>query len=180
VDTEPLPVARRRLAVVAVALAALVLCSSALSTGGARGSRTNPYPLKTWAKLPGGFELRVNRSIPNATELVLAAAKSNPHPQDGKQYVLVNLTLSYGGHGARGVFSAYSLSAVGRFGLVYTALDDGCIGVVPKALDDFQRVKAGTRVTGNICYEVLSDDASVLRLRHRLSPKSPALFFKLH
>jgi serine/threonine-protein kinase len=73
-----------------------------------------------------------------------------------------------------------SESAVGRFGLAYTSQDDGCIGVVPKALDDFQKIGAGKRVTGNICYEVLSDDAGALRLRHRLSPKSAPVFFKLH
>jgi hypothetical protein len=169
----------RRLAVLAVAVTALVVCATALSAGHARGSRANPYPLGTWARLPGGWNLRVNRSIPNATQLVLAAARSNPHPQSGKQYVLVNVTLSYRGSGASAVFSAYSLSAVGRFGLAYTAQNDGCIGVVPKALDDFQKVKAGRRISGNVCYEVLSEDAAVLRLEHRLSPKSAATFFRL-
>ena len=164
----------------AVTAAALVVCSSALSASGTRGSRTHPYPPRTWARLAGGFELRVNRSILDATKIVLAAAESNPHPQDGKQYVLVNLTLRYAGSGRSAVFSAYSLSAVGRFGLAYTSLDDGCIGVVPKALDDFQKVGSGRRVTGNICYEVLTDDARALRLRHRLSPKSAPVYFRLH
>jgi hypothetical protein len=50
---------------------------------------------------------------------------------------------------------------------------------VPKALDDFQKVRAGWRVRGNVCYDVLEEDAGALRLEHRSSPKSTPVFFKL-
>jgi hypothetical protein len=42
-------------------------------------------------------------------------------PAPGKQYYIVNGTLTYAAKGASAVFPAYSLSALGRFGLTYTA-----------------------------------------------------------
>jgi hypothetical protein len=88
------------------------------------------------------------------------------------------VTLTYAGKGASAVFSAYNLSALGRFGQTYTAQNDDC-GVVPKALDHFQRVRAGRRVRGNVCYDMLDEDAPALRLEHRSSPKSTPVFVKL-
>ena len=99
-------------------------------------------------------------------------------PAPGKQYYMVTVTLTDAGKGASAVFSAYSLSALGRFGRTYTAQDDDC-GVVPKALDDFQKVRAVRRVSGNVCDDVLEEDAPALRLEHRSSPKSTPVFVKL-
>jgi hypothetical protein len=162
--------------VVAAALMAMVLPAGATAP---RGSIGKPYPMRTTAQLPGsgGWNLRVNKSIPNATLAVLGNGTWAVRPD--KQFFLINVTVGYSGKAPRAVFSAYNLFAVGRGGLAYTQVNDNC-GVVRHGLDDFKRVPSGSRISGNLCFWVQETDARVLLLKYQSSSsRRDRAFFKL-
>jgi len=161
---------------IAAALMAAVLPAGATAP---RGSIGKPYPMRTTAQLPGsgGWNLRVNKSTPNATLAVLGNGTWAVRPD--KQFFLINVTVGYSGKAPHAVFSAYNLFAVGRGGLAYTQVNDNC-GVVRHGLDDFKRVPSGSRISGNLCFWVRETDARVLLLKYQSSSSRRArAFFKL-
>ena len=135
--------------------------------------------MKTTAVLPGsgGWKLRVNKTLPNASLAVLGDKTYAIRP--GKQFFLINVTVAYSGKTPHAVFSAYDLSARGRGGLQYTQLNDSC-GVVRSALADFKRLSAGSRATGNLCFWITQPDARALLLEYRSSSGRLRAVFKLH
>lgn len=166
------------LALAGVVAAALATAAPPAGATELRGSLGNPYPVRTTAALPGsgGWRLRVNRSIPNASLAVLGNGTYATRP--GKQFFLINLTVTYAGKGSHALFSAYNLYAVGRAGLVYTQLNDNC-GAVRNGFADFKRVSAGGRITGNLCFWVQEADARGLLLRYQSSSRGAKVFFRL-
>jgi hypothetical protein len=171
----------KKLAIALSGVAALLVAVQPAAAKAPRGSRANPYPVRTTIVLPEGkaWTLRVNGSIPNGTRFVLSK-KSNFPPPDGEQYFVINLTMTHRGKGIGSPLSAYDLSAVGRSGLTYTRLNDDC-GNVPKALDDFKRVASGRNVTGNICFSVRQVDARGLVLKCvPTASRRTKVFFRLH
>ena len=169
----------RRLAVAGVTAAALMAAVLPAGATAPRGSMRNPYPMRTTAHLPGsgGWDVRVNKTIPNAPLAVLGNGTWAVRP--GKQFFLINITVGYSGKAPQAVFSAYNLFAIGRAGLLYTQLNDNC-GVVRHGLDDFKRVPSGSRISGNLCFWVRETDARVLLLKHQSSSSQRAgVFFKL-
>jgi hypothetical protein len=168
-----------RLAVAGLTAAALMAAALPAGATAPRGSIGNPYPMRTTAHLPrsGGWNLRVNKTIPNATLAVLGDGTWAVRP--GKQFFLINVTVTYSGKASHAVFSAYNLYAIGRAGLLYTQLNDNC-GVVRNGLDDFKRVPSGSRINGNLCFWVQATDARVLLLKYQSSSSPRArVFFKL-
>ena len=168
-----------RLAVAGVTAAALMAAVLPAGATAPRGTIGNPYPIRTTAHLPesGGWNLRVNKSIPNATLAVLGNGTWAVRP--GKQFFLINVTVAYSGKASQAVFSAYNLFAIGRAGLLYTQVNDNC-GVVRNGLDDFKRVPSGSRISGNVCFWVRETDARVLLLKYQSSSAHRArAFFKL-
>jgi len=166
-------------------LAVLVVAAfliAALPAGAtvSRGSRANPYPLRTNVLLPKGhgWKLRVNKSVPNGTQMVLAASQHNFPPPTGEQYYVINLTMTYTGKGTDSPFSAFELSTVGRTGLTYTTVNDDC-GTPPKAPEDFKKVFTGRKLSGNVCFRVRQQDAKGLLLKVVPSSSKTRLFFRL-
>jgi hypothetical protein len=147
-----------------------------------KGSRTNPYRLHTLVKLPEGegWKLRVNKSVPNATRVVLAENQFNDRPKAGRQFFMINITLVYTGKGSASAFAAVDLSVVGRSNVAYEGLDDDC-GVIPDELDDFKKVFSGGRITGNICFSVRKSDVSSLLLFYEpsFSLRDTQVFFRV-
>ena len=86
------------LAVVLVAGAATEMASG-LVLG--RGTRAHPHPLRSFASVPesSGWRIRVNKSIPNSTRLVMAENQFNDRPASGRQFFIVNVTARYTGKG---------------------------------------------------------------------------------
>jgi hypothetical protein len=129
------------------------------------GDRLNPYPLGTTATLAQGWQLKVNSVIFNADSQVEAVDNQSPPPA-GAQYTLVNVSMNYAGSGTS--LPALPLSgmlAVGAGNAGYNL--DSCI---PPPLDlgsDFTPVVSGQTVTGNLCFEIGSNDATTLMLTAR-------------
>lgn len=160
---------------------AALLTAVAPAATGSRGTRAHPYPVRTAVQLPKGkgWLLKVNSSVPDGTKLVLDASKSNFPPRRGQQYFLINVTMTYRGPGSDSAFSAYDLTAVGPTGLTYTRVNDDC-GTPPHALDDFKKLASGRRITGNVCFSVLSADARGIVLKCvPTASKSTHLYFKV-
>ena len=132
------------------------------------GDRLNPYPLGVEVRLDGGWRLTVNSAIVDADPQVEAVTDQhghplNPPPPAGEQYVLVNVSLTYVAGGSSGVsgYVDYWLGAEGarkaqyRLACTPPPLD---LSAVPDLAD------SGQTVTGNLCFEVASSDASTLML----------------
>src|SRR5437763_10913892 len=169
----------------------LAVVASALAAG-PKGSRGNPYRVRTFVRLPDGrgWRLRVNKAIPNATRAVVRWNKFNAPPRAGDQYFIVNISLGFAGdrasrpfpgtHRANTPFPPTRLSAVGKSNITYTSITDSC-GSVPGALNFGWRVRTGESVSGNICFSVSKTDVRGLLLKYEdgfsLHPK--AVFFKV-
>jgi hypothetical protein len=124
------------------------------------GNHSNPYPLGSTATLmgpTGKWQVKVNSAILDAAV--------DPPPRAGRQYVLVNLTLTYGGSGSSTpssfLDSPEQLWAEGRGYTIYPP--DGCVPPQPD-LGSAGRLSSGQSTTGNLCYEIHSKDAGTLLL----------------
>jgi hypothetical protein len=166
-------------AILLVALSLLAVTSTALA-GAPRGSRANPYPVGTKVRLPGGtpWKLRVNKSIPNATRLVLNWNRYNPPPERGHQFFIVTVTLEYFGKGWGYPFAPTRFSAVGRANIAYSLDGDSC-GSIPRQLNFGKRVASGGSLTGNLCFSVWKSDVGSLLLAYGTSPYSAKAFFRV-
>jgi hypothetical protein len=135
------------------------------------GDHLNPYPLATGVTMNDGWRVKVNSVIINADDLVEAVYDPNlgrypnPPPPAGAQYTLINLTMKYVGGG-----SAYlgdflnldqQLEAEGAAKARYRP--DACEPPQPD-LGVVGQVFSGQAKTGNLCYEIASNDASSLFL----------------
>jgi hypothetical protein len=147
------------------------------------GNWLNPYPLGKAVTLDGGFRVKVNSATIDATSEVEAVFDpdtgdhANDPPSAGAQYTLVNVSLTYVGSGGfpsdidSFLYARSQLGAEGEVSGLYPP--DFCEPPQPDADSGGQLVK-GQTVTGNLCYEIASDDASTLRLMGVASgPSSP-------
>jgi hypothetical protein len=145
------------------------------------GSRAHPYPIRSVVKLPDGkgWKFRVNKSIPNANALVHAENMFNDPPRRGRQYFIINVTMTYTGKGSSSPFDAGSFDSVGRSNVSYDYSDD--CGVTPKELDSYRKVFSGGSVSGNICFSVRRTDVSSLLLYYEplFSLRDTQVFFAL-
>jgi hypothetical protein len=157
---------RTRLSMILVgaALVVAVLASSAMAATG-NGTRARPHAARTMTAIPGsdGWAVRVNKSIPNGTSAVLAENMFNDKPKAGRQFFIINVTVSYRGKGSDSPFSGLSFYALGRSNVAYDESGDSC-GVVPKELDSFKKVFSGGTISGNLCFSVKRSDAASLLL----------------
>lgn len=145
------------------------------------GDRLNPYPLGTTATLQDGWQLKVNSALINADTEVEAVidpysgSPANPPPPAGAQYTLVNVSMTYqeGGSYSLPVY-LLGVQAEGAGNAGYNV--DAC---QPPPLDldsDFTPVFSGQTVTGNLCFEITSNDAASLLLQGRGTAGLPAWF----
>jgi hypothetical protein len=113
--------------------------------------------------------VKVNSATINADAQVEAVYDSNlgrypnPPPPAGAQYTLVNLTMTYVGGGSASLGGLISgrqdLEAEGAGDAGYNP--DKCEPPQPD-LGAVGQVSDGQSVTGNLCYEIASNDAATL------------------
>jgi hypothetical protein len=140
------------------------------ATFAAPGSRQNPYPLGTAVPLYE-WRFKVNSAIINANTEVEAYG-NNPPPPAGAQYTLVSVTATYtgGGSGSVGMWLGYEedIVLVGASNAEY-GIDDGFFTCGPLDPTSSGEVFSGQSVTGNLCFEIASNDASTLLLNGSLN-----------
>jgi hypothetical protein len=146
-----------------VVIAGLVLVAVA-SAASPRGSRDRPVPVHNGISIPDskGWKVRVNKSIPNATSMVLAENQFNDRPAAGRQFYIINITATYTGSGRSSAYSGLTFNALGRSNVAYDYEDD--CGVTPSEFDDFKKVFSGGSISGNICFSVKRSDIPSLLL----------------
>lgn len=146
------------------------------------GDRVDPYPLGTAGTLQGGWQLKVNSALINADTQVEAVIDphsglpANPPPPAGAQYTLVNVSMTYQGGGSSSLpgYLQFGAQTVGAGNAGYDAY-----GCQPPPLDlnsDFTPVFSGQTVTGNLCFEIASNDAASLLLQGRGTSGLPVWF----
>jgi List-Bact-rpt repeat protein len=125
------------------------------------GNHLNPYPMGTAVTTSGGWTVRVNSATLNADSQI-EAVNSQPPPPPGDQYTLVNLTMTSpvgGGPFDLGdfLFNQQQMQASAKYA------PDSCEPPQPD-LGTVRQVSSGTTMTGNLCYEIATNDAATLRL----------------
>lgn len=125
-------------------------------------SRSSPAPIGTTVVV-GNWEIVVESVTPDATSEVLAANQFNDPPQDGHQFFIATISATYfGGEEESSSFSFdVSLQALGSSAVAYREHEHRC-GVIPDELDAYREVFEGGTVSGNICWQIESGDASEL------------------
>jgi hypothetical protein len=125
------------------------------------GNHLNPYPIGTAVVTSDGWTVKVNSATLNADSQV-EAVKNQPPPPAGEQYTVVNLTMTApvgGGPFDLGDFLFHGQQMQGSF--EYTP--DACEPPQPD-LGTVGQVSSGSTVTGNLCYEIATNDAATLML----------------
>jgi hypothetical protein len=132
------------------------------ATFGAPGSRQNPYPLGTAATLYQ-WRFKVNSATINADAEV--EAYGNLPPAAGAQYTLVNVTATYLGGGSGSI----SFWLTQEEDMVALGASNAEYGFSPQCGPLADQVFSGQSVTGNLCFEIASNDASTLLLNGSLN-----------
>lgn len=124
------------------------------------GSRSNPVPIGTSFE-DNAWQVTLNSVNLDANADVAAANPYNPMPEDGKQWIVVNLSATY-----KGAQSAYSqdvrVDYVGEDGQVITVSDPSAVPPEPSFYGT--EMYAGGSVTGNLALLVPSSFDGVLRV----------------
>ena len=124
------------------------------------GARSNPYPVGTPVRLDGAWRLTVNSATLDADAQVAAL---NPPPSAGSQYAVVNVSLTYVGPGTSNVASYVDewLGAEGAGNALYQL---ACTPPPPDLSAVTEASAPGQTLTGNLCFEIASSEASTLLL----------------
>jgi hypothetical protein len=121
-------------------------------------SRANPIPLGQTADIGGGFEWRINSFTP--------AVQLSPSAPPGHQYAVANVTAIYVGGGGTTVGSVGRLvqqdfQVIGSSNVVYP-WGQCPVGPEPDLSQDPTLLSPGQSDTGNVCWEIASNDAATL------------------
>lgn len=99
---------------------------------------------------------------PNANSLVARTNQFNEPPEDGRQFFLVRVAMTYQGPDTDSPVSL-DLTAVGDSNVIYRSTNDSC-GVIPDNYSQANRLFAGGSVEGNVCWSVKTSDVATLVL----------------
>jgi hypothetical protein len=120
------------------------------------GTRDNPLPLGTTITVgtPGSpeWEITVGPATLDATAEVLAANQFNDEPEDGFQYALLNLDVTYIGDTSGTPWVDLSVSFVGSDAVTYQSFDS--FAVAPNPWTDINELFPGGSGSGNVVIAV--------------------------
>ena len=123
------------------------------------GALDKPVPAGVSAPVGGGWELRINSVTENADEVVIDANSFNDPPAEGRQDVIANITVVRTTEPADLFEASFRLRLAGTVtDTTYTTFDTPArCGVIPEPVPDLEII-SGESVTGNLCWQVLTDD----------------------
>jgi hypothetical protein len=116
------------------------------------GTQQNPVHVGQEAQV-GDWRIEVLGVTLNATQAVLAENMFNDPPAPGSQYVLVNLRATYTGQSSDTFWIGTSCRFVGSRGNTFSWGG----AVAPNSILDYGEMFPGASATGNLLYEVPSD-----------------------
>lgn len=117
-------------------------------SGGA-GSVEDPLELGSSAEV-GPWDVSITAFDPDATDRVLATDSRNALPVNGA-YVLVTVSATHTGPGARSAFETLAVDLVGDDGQIYT--DIGCSAFAPDDMFFAPEAATGETVEGTFCLD---------------------------
>lgn len=127
------------------------------------GSRDNPVPIGQVADVGDGWTMKVNSVEVDGTATIMAANQFNEAPADGKQYVLVNVTVGYVGPDESSS-AGVSVAALGQATNNPAKSYDSFVVAPDPQLESFGELFKGGEETGNVAIEIESADAPTLVL----------------
>lgn len=143
------------------------------------GALDKPVPIRVAAPVGGGWNLQINSIVENADQIVTEANMFNDPPAAARQYLIANITATRRTEPAELFQASFRLRLVGTItGTIYTTFDstDRC-GVIPEPVPDLEII-SGESVTGNLCWQVLTEDVPGLVLYNEsFSGLDPAIWF---
>lgn len=126
------------------------------ASGGEEGTRENPFSIGT--KLSSdSWDVTVTDVTLDATDEVLAENEFNESPEDGNQYMTVDLDITYTGDEPDGEMPMATVEYVSAGGNTFDGLDD--MVVAPDALDTVENLYRGATTSGSVAIQIPSDDA---------------------
>lgn len=144
------------------------------TTIGEPGERRNPIPMNQEAQV-GDWKVAVVGADLDATQIVLEENMFNAAPGEGNRYVLLSLEATYLGAGSSTFWLDMLCSFVGNKG---DSFDQAAV-VSPDSMMDEGEVLPGTRIAGNLVFEVASDQVlgGTLLLQEAFSFEKSRMFF---
>ncbi|NLY77252.1 MAG: hypothetical protein GX080_04065 [Tissierellia bacterium] len=114
------------------------------------GTRENPIPIGQKANIGSNWEITVLEIVPDAWSIIEAENMFNEPPQDGYQYVMANIQVSYVGEESGTPWVDLSIQYLGSDGNVYSQ----SAAVVPNAFIDIGEQFPGATAEGNISWAI--------------------------
>lgn len=117
--------------------------------------------------------------IPNATDIVLQENMFSDPPKPGYQSFIASVEATYHGQVPIRFDGHFRLRAVGPSNISYTSFEDSC-GLIPAEIGN-NEVLGGGVICGNVCWQVLSSDATNLLMYDRpfLADRYVTTYFRL-
>ncbi|MCK9439829.1 MAG: hypothetical protein M0Q13_00185 [Methanothrix sp.] len=125
------------------------------------GTRENPLPIGTTMDLGDGWQIKILKVYPDATQKIRNENPFNGKPDEGNQYFMATIEARYSGEKEESFPGRYRLHVVGASSLVS---EPPLWGVVPNDLPINQDVFPGGVISGNVYWEIKSSDADSLVL----------------
>lgn len=141
---------------------------------GEPGERRNPIPMNQEARV-GDWEVAVVGADLDATQVVLDENVFNGAPGEGRSYVLVSLEATNVGDGSRTFWLDMLCSFIGSKGGSFKT----AAVVPPDPIMTQGEAPPGARITGNLVFEVPSDEVAggTLMLEEAFSLDKSRMFF---
>ena len=122
------------------------------------------HPLEPFDKLPirDNWELEIQEVVLDATEDVLAENMFNDPPEDGYQFLMIAVKITYLGEDRDNMLSN-DIQLIGDKNVAYNEYSNSC-GVIPNDIDSLASVFTNGYLEGNICFSVPSEDIHNLKI----------------
>lgn len=146
----------------------------------APGTRTNPLPLNTTARI-GDWEVTILSVTKDANEQVMAENQFNDPPAEGRQFVMAEVEATYVGEDSGTFWVDMSDKYYGASGNTFgSSMEDSC-GVIPNGMSDQGETFPDGTVTGNLCWSVPTDqiDGGAIIVEASFSMDSDRVFFAI-
>lgn len=144
----------------------------------AAGTREDPIPIGTAAEIGDGWMIKVQEVYPNANDIVAEENQFNSPPEDGQQFFLARIELTYTGPDSSKFAAGYRLRAVGPTSVAYSTYGNS-VGVIPNELDNAEAFTGGA-VVGNIGWAINMSDADRLVMYDDYASADNRIFMALY
>lgn len=154
--------------------------TEAAAEADAPGTRTNPLPVGTTAKV-GDWEVTVTAVNTNANDAIAAANQFNDPPVAGSQFVLVTVDAKYAGEESGTFWVDMSYKFYGSGGNTFDSGGQSMV-VPPNPLSDAGETFPGAAVSGNMVFEVPTDqiEGGAIIMEGSFSFDDTRVFFALN